>query len=140
MSTKKKINTLDVLFPGKEVSICEGVSITLHPIALPDLAKVMGSFLRVAQLHVDGTSETEMAIIAMQEIINMLPYCTSYPLDQIPHYAFPDIMEAFLDLNVTEDLVKKWTALTGQLKQQAETVEGQGAKAVVKALTEKKKP
>lgn len=130
MSPEKKPekNVLDVLFPSREVTICEGVSITLTPIALPDLSKVMGSFLRVAQLHIDGISEAEMAIIAMQEIINMLPYCTKYPLDQIPHYAFPDIMEAFLDLNVTEDLVKKWTALTGELMEKQKAVEGRGAK------------
>lgn len=125
---KEKKNALEVLFPSKDVPICEGVVVTLTPITLPDLSKVMGSFLRVAQLHVDGVSEAEMAIIAMQEIINMLPFCTKYPLDKIPHYAFPDIMEAFLELNVTEDLVKKWTALTGELTKKQKAVEGQGEK------------
>lgn len=139
MSTEKK-NYLDVLFPVREVTICKGFTITLKPIALPDLSKVMGSFLRVARLHNDGISEADMAILAMQEIINMLPFCTECPIDQIPHYAFPDLMEAFLDLNVTEDLVKKWTALTGQLIKKKEGIEGQGgAKAVVQAL-EKVKP
>lgn len=125
-SEKKEPNALAILFPSREVTICEGITITLKPITLPNLAKVMGSFLRITQLHANGVSEAEMAIIAMQEIIKMLPFCTTHPLDQIPHYAFPDIMEAFLDLNVTEDMVKKWIALTGQLKEQKKAIEGQG--------------
>ena len=122
-------NALDVLFPHKTVTLAEGVDVEMHPISLPDLSKVMGSFLKVAQLYTEKRPEQEIAIICLREIVELLPFCTDYPLDKIPHYAFPDLLEAFLDLNMTDDLVKKWTALTERVKEAKGSVGGQSKKA-----------
>lgn len=108
-------NALDVLFPKKVVDLGHGVKLEMFPIALPDLAHVMDTFLKITLCKVEGKSDAEIAIICMKEIISLLPYSTDYPLKEIPHYCFPDILEAFLDLNMTEDLVKKWTALVGRV-------------------------
>lgn len=112
----EKSKALDILFPTQKVPIGEGVEIEMRPISVADLSKVMGSFIRLAQLKASGLNEAELAILSMKEIVQMLPFCTDHPLEKIPHQAFPDLLAVFLEQNMTEDLVSKWMALAEKVK------------------------
>ena len=113
------MSELDIMFPTKKVKIGEGIEIEMHPISIEDLSKVLGSFMRLAQFKANGMSDAELALVAMKEIIQIIPYCTDYPLSKVPHYAFPDILEVFIEQNMTAELTSKWMALAGKIKGQS---------------------
>ena len=117
---------LDVLFPEKEVPLPDGQSLTVRPLTLKDLPRVSDAFGRLMSLAERGCTPAEIASRAFGELTSIVPYCIDWPVDKLPASMAPDILEAVVELNITEDVVRKWMTLVEKLNDAvpAELVQG----------------
>jgi hypothetical protein len=109
---EKKGDELKVLFPGEEVDLGgEAGKVKVSPLTLEDMPKVVGSFGKIIKLAEAQVDEAQLAIVAMTELLEILPYCIDRPAKEIPSTAVPEILDIVIEQNVTEAAVGKWTAL-----------------------------
>lgn len=121
---KKEISELDVLFPKRDIQIGNGVNVTMRPLSVEDLPKTLKSFIKVYQKVQAGIPPEEVAVDCLSDITEILPFCTDRPMKQIPASALPDMITVFLEQNLTQDTVSKWTALAQSVAQLGGRVQG----------------
>jgi hypothetical protein len=102
---------LAVLFPGEQVDIGEGESVTVRPLSLENLKDVVESFQRVISYYREGNDAATIVFKAFKEVMELLPFCIDRPMNEIPSGAAPDLLEAFLRQNLADEVLGKWTAL-----------------------------
>lgn len=103
---------LSVLFPGEDVEICEGHKIRVTPISLKNLPKVLTAFGALLKLSDDpDVKSQDIAISGASELLELLPFCIDRSTEEIPATVVPELLEAVLKQNVSEDSVGKWKAL-----------------------------
>ena len=112
MVEEKKLDELDILFPGIDIKIAEGIVVTVTPILLEDLPKVLPYLVSLFQLFQAGQSPAEIASSATKELLAVLPFCINVPLKRLPAHAAPALVSALIDLNVTDELVSKIKTLS----------------------------
>lgn len=111
---KKKDSVLAVMFPGREVKVGDGV-IKVTPLSLKEMPKVVDAFGIIMRLAEGGVGHAEIAVAAMRELLEILPFCIDRPPEDVPSPAVPDIIEIVLEQNLTETSVGKWTALIDRM-------------------------
>jgi len=117
MSEKEesKDRTLNVLFPGEEVDIGGGVKVTVRPLSLPHLPKVINAFSSLMSKAEAGMPPSELAVNGMLDLVELLPFCLDLQSEEIPVTALPDILEKVIEQNVSDAVVGKWQALIPKL-------------------------
>lgn len=129
---KKKIDNraLEVLFPKGEVELAEGCVVQVRPLSLKDLPSVADSFGVVMKMSETGSSPSEIAAKALQEVINLIQYCVDVAPEDIPASAVPDLLELVVSQNMSSDIIKKWMALAQKMQNlgtpNEESVKSQG--------------
>jgi hypothetical protein len=113
---------LNVLFPEEEVPIKEfdDLVIVVRPLSLEDLPKVSDAFGVLMRYAMAGYDPVAIAAKAFGEISKLIPYCINVPVKSIPASYGPEIMEIIVKQNITDDVVKKWTALVETVTKIAE--------------------
>lgn len=121
--TKDKDKTkkiLKVLFPGKDIAIGGEEVVTMKPLSLEDLTKVIDAFNRVVILYGEGKDSAAIALEGIKEILALFTYCIDRPMSEIPAEYTPDLIDVFIEQNLSEATLGKWTALiqkfVGELK------------------------
>lgn len=114
---KKKLDSkaLEVLFPHGEVALTDEVTIQVRPLSLKDLPKVTDSFGVVMKLTEAGSSPSEIAAKALQEVIHLIQYTVDIDPDHIPASVVPDLLEVVVEQNMSADILKKWMALVQKM-------------------------
>jgi len=131
METKKRKLTqseLDVLFPSRKVDLGGGIEVTVTPIPLPVLPKVLDAFTNLMLRVQAGISPATLAVESIKDIMELLPHCIDVEIEDLPAIVSPDLIGALLDLNFSEDFVGKWTALAKTLGQAAAIGQGMQGK------------
>ena len=111
---KLTLEVLAQLFPKKEIPIRDtGKFIVMVPLSVEDITSVIKSFQVLMKLRQSGEGASDIAISAITEFSKLIPLCTTpkLTLKQIPVPMVPELVEAFLDLNMNNEVVGKWTAL-----------------------------
>ena len=108
---KEQLRELEVLFPTKEFSLTEKHSIQVKPLSLEDLPKVAEAFSMVASMVGEKKTLPEITVACMSEILKMAKYCIDVPTRLVPIGKVPDLLTMIVELNMSEDIVKKWMAL-----------------------------
>jgi hypothetical protein len=107
---------LEVLFPSKKIPLAKGHDITIRPLSLEDLPKAAEAFSVLMGLVSTGKTVTEIATLAISEVLKLSKYCLDIPPKYIPIDKVPDILSVMLEQNMSEDIVKKWKTLTDLIK------------------------
>jgi hypothetical protein len=102
---------LGVMFPGEEVDIEGGAKLTVRPLSLEDLPKVIKAFSELMEKVEAKVSPTALAIDGMLDLLEILPFCVDKPPKEIPVAKLPDILEIIIKQNITDAVVEKWMAL-----------------------------
>jgi hypothetical protein len=129
---------LDILFPEREVPIkeIEDLIIVVRPLSLKDLPKVSDAFGVLMRYAMAGYDPIAIAAKGFGEIAKLIPYCINVPPESIPASYGPEVMEIIVEQNITDDVIKKWTALVGKRTEIAEEKgvlnESQGEKQLTK--------
>jgi hypothetical protein len=116
--TDTSIKELELLFPKKEYTLHEGVTIEISPLSLEDLPKVADSFSSLAGLIGEGKTVQQIVTLAISEILSLAKYCLSVPPRVVPMQSVPDILEIMIEQNMNEDIVKKWTTLIERVREE----------------------
>lgn len=111
---EKDSNVLDVMFPGQEIKIGNNV-IKVTPLSLKEMPRVIDAFGVIMRLAAGGVGHAEIAVTAMKELLEILPFCIDRSPEEIPSTIIPDIIEIVLEQNLTETSVGKWTALINRI-------------------------
>jgi hypothetical protein len=113
---------LNVLFPEEEVPIkeVEDLVVVVRPLSLEDLPKVSDAFGVLLRYAMAGYDPVTIAAQAFGELAKLIPFCINVPVNKIPASYGPEIMEIIVKQNMTEDVIKKWTALVEKVNQIAE--------------------
>jgi hypothetical protein len=102
---------LAVLFPGEQVEIGEGEIVTVRPLSLENLKDVVESFQKIVTFYREGNDAATIIFKAFKEVMELLPFCIDRPMRDIPSGVAPDLLEAFLRQNLSDEVLGKWTAL-----------------------------
>jgi hypothetical protein len=110
---------LNILFPEEEVQIKEidDLVIVVRPLSLEDLPKVSDAFGVLMRHAMAGYDPVTIAAKAFGELSKLIPYCINVPVKKIPASYGPDIMEIVVRQNITDDVIKKWTALVEKVSE-----------------------
>jgi len=113
---------MDVLFPEREVPIKEidDLVVIVTPLSLKDLPKVSDAFGVLMRYAMAGYDPVAIAAKAFGELAKLIPFCINVPWDKIPASYGPEIMEIIVEQNLSDDVVKKWTALVEKVNEMAE--------------------
>ena len=130
--TSSERTEIHVLFPEETVDLPDGSVVTVRPLSLEQLPKVMDAFGTIMKKAEVRTSDSEVATVALAELLKLLPYCIDKEPSDIPGDIVPDILEIVLKQNVTDAAISKWTALIGRVGQFGGSVQG-GKKASKKS-------
>lgn len=115
MVAKDENKELDVLFPCKEVDLGHGVKVNVRPISLEDLPHVLDSLTVLFQLSLEQQSPTSIALTGAKEVLKLIPYCVpDIKPKNIPASGIPALIEAIIDLNVTDEAVSKLRSLVAR--------------------------
>lgn len=109
-------NELKTLFPERIVTLpSEGDEkrcVSMRPIPLKKLPSVMDAFLTVFTLKQQGVDPIQMLSLALSSIIELLDMSLiDATTDDLCEPDAPFVLEAFLDLNLSETVMGKWKAL-----------------------------
>jgi hypothetical protein len=110
-------NELEVLFPEKEIPIGRDKKMVMVPISLGKIPKVFGTFTKILEHTASAGVENQAAlgVLIANEVMELLPYCTQTPLDDIPSTVLPDILDTFIEQNLSDAVMGKWKALAGKV-------------------------
>jgi len=108
---ESKLKELEVMFPVREIPLTEKHNVKVKPLSLEDLPKVAEAFSVVGAMVGEGRTVQEITIACMSELLKMAKYCIDVPTNLIPIDKVPDILTLIVELNMSEDIVKKWIAL-----------------------------
>jgi hypothetical protein len=107
--TKKKLGTM---FPGRVIAISEDEAVTVTPLKLKDLPKVIDAFASIMQKASAPDIDPQLlAIEGAKELLEMLPFCIDRPPEEIPLTVVPEILLEVVTQNLSEDSLGKWKAL-----------------------------
>lgn len=113
---------LDVLFPDHVVQLTDGTEVTVHPLSLEDLPKVIQVFSKIIFAATDlkkpegGTSDySQLLVTAGVELAQLLPYCLNRPAKEISMLDVPEVIEIILEQNLNEVALGKWEALVRKI-------------------------
>lgn len=104
---------LDILFPYRSIKVGDG-EIRVRPISLEDLPKALDSLFQLAKIALDAKDTGDqigVAIKGAKYLLDLIPYCTDISPKSIPAPLVPDLIEAIIDLNYTEEAVGKLKSL-----------------------------
>lgn len=110
MAQNKK-DALDVLFPGKAIPITDKLSVEVRPLTLADLPKVTSAFAQIIKMAGQGVPPSELGAEALTQFLLLLPMCINLPAEQVPTTVIPEIIEAMIEQNITDEVIKKWKGL-----------------------------
>lgn len=110
-SSPSKEDTLDTLFPSKAVPLPDGSVVTVSPLSLEDLPKVIGAFSALMDKVEAKAPPTEIALECMAELLKLLPFCLDRPPSEVPVLCLPEVLLVVIGQNMTEDALGKWKAL-----------------------------
>ena len=136
---------LNVLFPEKEVPLGDGSVLTVKPLSLKDLPKVVSAFgtiMKLATEQVDSSVKTkkksakpvegayaEIAAAGMEELLKILPYCIDRKPEEVPLEVVPEVILIVLEQNITDAAIKKWVALAQTIAELLPKGVGQSVKS-----------
>lgn len=112
------LKELEKLFPKKEYKLNEKITIEISPLSLEDLPKVANAFASVTSLIGQKKTIQEIVTLAIAEILTLAKYCLNIPTKYVPIEKVPDILTIMVEQNMSEDIVKKWTALIEQVQRE----------------------
>lgn len=122
MAEKNDITELEILFPKKDYPLTEKHSIEVKPLSLEDLPKVTEAFSVVAKMAGEGRSIPEITVAGMSELLKIAKYCINVPTRLVPIDKVPDLLTMIVEMNMSEDIIKKWIALIERIQKEV----GQG--------------
>ena len=135
---------LNVLFSEKEVPLSDGSVLTVKPLSLKDLPKVVSAFgtiMKLATEQVDSSVKTkksvkpvegayaEIAAAGMEELLKILPYCIDRKPEEVPLEVVPEVILIVLEQNITDAAIKKWVALAQKIAELLPKGVGQSVKS-----------
>jgi len=123
------VKDLKILFPEVEVELADGTVVTVRPLSLEDLPKVMDQFSLLMRLVEAGVGMAEIVVRGIQQLMFIARFCIDVPLGQIPQSVAPKILKVIAEQNFTEENVKNWATLIedmAEMKALGQMV-GQGA-------------
>jgi hypothetical protein len=112
----KERNELEILFPERKVELAPNIFVTLRPLSIEDIPRVMTAFVSLISRIRAGTTPEMIAIHAMADVLAVLPLCVDREISKIPATKFSEVIKVFLEQNITEEVVKNWTALLGEMR------------------------
>lgn len=128
----KKKDVLETMFPDKEVTLPDGSKVTVAPLSLEHMPKVMRSFREILKLATQPDKDfTDIGVEAIAEVMELIPYCIDRPASEIPSASIPEIINIVIDQNVSDDSLGKWKALANrmlEMQKDATTVQSQTSK------------
>jgi len=119
----KQRTELDVLFPKKVIKVDMGegadpLEITVKPVSLKHLPDVLDSLNSLIQAAEKDSNPTALVTNCLAELVKILPFCIDKSMDEIPAaIALPDLAEAIVELNINDQVVAKWQALSQKVLQ-----------------------
>jgi hypothetical protein len=119
MAEDKK-TVLNVLFPEQEVDLGHGVVVKVTPLPLKDLPKVAEAFGVLMGMAERGLGPAQLASMAFGEVAKLIPYCIDYDWAQIPAASAPPLLEVIVEQNITDEVIKNWTALVEKVSKMQE--------------------
>lgn len=117
-----KQTKLDVLFPNRDIELSDGSQVTVSPLSLEDLPKVIRVLAKILKDTTDlknsqdgKVNYIDIVAAAGEEVMKLFPYCLSRDPKDISALDAPDIIEIILEQNLTEASLGKWVALIQKL-------------------------
>lgn len=104
-----------VLFPGDEVPLPDGSVIKVKPLTLANFSKVTSSMETIVSLVASGVDPGSLGVRAMAQLVDIIPYCIDRKADEVPASAIPDLLRIVVEQNISDEILKKWSALGGIL-------------------------
>jgi hypothetical protein len=119
-----KPNQFGDLFPFREISIGTK-SIKVFPIPLPVIKDAITKCIGALDLTDAKVSVTEIGKMLYSLFSDNMQICLEVDIDTLPGTVLPQLLEAMIELNIGESVLKNWKALAEKVKQLTpETVEG----------------
>jgi hypothetical protein len=114
--SEKKVKDIEVLFPEKSIDIGNGKALTVRPLTLKDLPKVISAFGRlVAIAEEKSENPEEIAFVAIDELTELIPFCVNASAEEIPLLHLPEVLSIIVDQNLNAAAVGKWKALVEKI-------------------------
>lgn len=111
---------LKTLFPEKKIKISKEVSIHMRPLPIGKLPLVMGAFYSILQKAGPEKDPMKVAFEAMTELFTLLPHCIveeNVALNDLPTAILPELLNTFMEQNLTKDVVGKWKDLIDSVQE-----------------------
>lgn len=118
--TEEKKTVLSVLFPEASVDLGHGFIAKVTPLSLKDLPKVADAFGVLMGMAERGLGPAQLASMAFGEVAKLIPYCINQDWAKIPAALAPPILEKIVEQNITDEVIKNWTALVEKISEMQE--------------------
>lgn len=99
------------LFPKKEIKYKDNVVITVRPIAMAVMPEIIDTLKNIISLVKDDTPPQQLAFSAFDDLVKLIPHSVKTDLKEIPGTFLPEVLQAIIELNLNETVLKNWLAL-----------------------------
>lgn len=104
---------LAIVYPERQVEV-SGRKITINPIPLKRLPRFMKTFARVASLAEGGAKMGDIIEEVGEEVLDLIDVCIDVDINDLTVNDGPELLNAFIDLNFTDEILGKWKSLVGR--------------------------
>jgi len=99
------------LFPKKEIKYKDNVVITVRPIPMAVMPEIIDTLKNIISLVKDDTPAQQLAFSAFDDLVKLIPHSVKTDLKEIPGTFLPEVLQAIIELNLNETVLKNWLAL-----------------------------
>lgn len=92
-------------------TVSDGTKVTMHTLKLVHVAKLIPQLKELWELKKQGMGIDLMIQSGLSSFLEILPFCTDYPVEQISFTDAPKFLQRFLSMNLTDETIKNWTTL-----------------------------
>jgi hypothetical protein len=103
----------EIVFPTtEEISLSGGRVLSLRRIPLPNFPALADAYVKLAQMAESGVDLSTMIQSIGTDIVDLLRPCVlNTTLETLDASDLPDILEKFIAMNFSEDVLGKWWGL-----------------------------
>ena len=99
------------LFPKKEIKYKDNVVITVRPIPMAVMPEIIDTLKNIISLVKDDTPAQQLAFSSFDDLVKLIPHSVKTDLKEIPGTFLPEVLQAIIELNLNETVLKNWLAL-----------------------------
>lgn len=109
---KKDTAVLSTLMAvDRQFTTADGTEVTMHTLKLVHVAPLIPQMKELWELRKQGLGLDKMIQKGLASFLEILPFCTEYPVENISLTDAPKFFQMFLSMNLTDETIKNWTTL-----------------------------